>query len=72
MQLGLVHLKMKPVLIGENCFIGMNSIVLKGTTIGKNSIVGAGSVVCGKFPENVVIAGNPARIIKYRGIDSKE
>lgn len=67
-----LHLKMKPVLIGENCFIGMNSIVLKGTTIGKNSIVGAGSVVCGKFPENVVIAGNPARIIKYRGIDSKE
>ena len=51
--------------------LGAN-VVVKGTTIGKNSIVGAGSVVCGKFPENVVIAGNPARIIKYRGIDSKE
>lgn len=67
-----LHLKMKPVSIGENCFVGMNSIILKGTVIGKNSIIGAGSVVCGKFPENVVIAGNPARIIKYRGIDSKE
>ncbi len=67
-----LHLKMKPVSIGENCFVGMNSIILKGTVIGKNSIIGAGSVVCGKFPENVVIAGNPARIIKYRSIDSKE
>ncbi len=60
------HVKMKPVSIGKNCFIGMNSIILKGTVIGDNSIVGAGSVVSGHFPENVVIAGNPARIIKYR------
>ena len=60
------HVRMKPVSIGENCFIGMNSIILKGTVIGNNSIVGAGSVVCGCFPDNVVIAGNPAKIIKYR------
>lgn len=54
----------KSILIGNNCFIGMNSIILKGTTIGNNSVVGAGSVVCGIFPDNVIIAGNPARIVK--------
>lgn len=50
-------------IIGENCFIGVNSILLMGTQLGNNVIVGAGSVVHGKFPDNVVIAGNPARII---------
>ena len=54
----------KPIKIGDDCFIGMNSIILKGTKLGDNVIVGAGSVVCGEFPSNVVIAGNPARIIR--------
>lgn len=54
---------LKPVSIGENCFIGMKSILLPGTTLGNNVIVGAGSVVKGKFPDGVVIAGNPAKII---------
>lgn len=49
--------------IGENCFIGMNATILMGTTLGNNVIVGAGSVVRGTFPDNVVIAGNPAKII---------
>lgn len=49
--------------IGDNCFIGMNSIILMGTHIGNNVIVGAGSVVHGDVPDNVVIAGNPAKII---------
>lgn len=57
-------IKSKEINIGENCFIGVNSIILKGTTIGNGSIVGAGSVVTGKFPENVILAGNPAKIIK--------
>ena len=51
-------------IIGDNCFIGMNAIILMGTKIGNNCIVGAGSVVGGVFPDNVVIAGNPARIIR--------
>lgn len=50
--------------IGDNVFIGMNSIILMGTHIGNNVIVGAGSVVHGNVPDNCVIAGNPARIIK--------
>ena len=49
--------------IGDNCFIGMNSVILMGTHIGDNCIVGAGSVVHGNFPDNVVIAGNPAKVI---------
>lgn len=50
--------------IGDNVFIGMNSIILMGTHIGNNVIVGAGSVVSGNIPDNVVVAGNPARIIR--------
>lgn len=50
--------------IGENCFIGCNSIILKGTVLGDGCIVGAGAVVSGKFEDNCVIAGNPARVIK--------
>ena len=53
----------KKTYIGNNVFIGMNSIILMGSHIGDNVIVGAGSVVHGKFPNNVVIAGNPAKII---------
>lgn len=51
-------------IIGDNCFIGMNSIILMGSKIGNNVIVGAGSVVSGEFPDNCVIAGNPAKIIR--------
>jgi acetyltransferase-like isoleucine patch superfamily enzyme len=58
------HIKRAPIKIGDNCFIGMNSIILKGTTLGNNVVVGAGSVVHGTFPDNCIIAGNPAKIIK--------
>ena len=50
--------------IGKNCFLGCNSIVLKGTVLGDGCVVGAGAVVSGKFEDNCVIAGNPARVIK--------
>ena len=50
--------------IGKNCFIGCNAIILKGTVIGDNCIVGAGAVVAGKFENNCVIAGNPAKVIR--------
>ena len=55
----------KEIKIGKNCFIGCNAIILKGTTLGDNCVVGAGAVVSGKFDADCVIAGNPARVIKY-------
>ena len=54
----------REIKIGKNCFIGCNSIILKGTVLGDGCVVGAGAVVCGKFEDNCVIAGNPARVIK--------
>ena len=57
----------KPISIGKNCFIGCNAIILKGTVIGDNCVVGAGAVVAGRFDDNCVIAGNPARVIRKLG-----
>lgn len=54
----------REIIIGKNCFIGCNTIILKGTVIGDGCVVGAGAVVSGKFEDNCVIAGNPARVIK--------
>jgi acetyltransferase-like isoleucine patch superfamily enzyme len=49
--------------IGDNVFIGNNSTILPNTVVGNNCIIGAGSVVRGKFPENSVIIGNPAKVV---------
>lgn len=49
--------------IGNNVFIGNNCTILPNTIIGDNCIIGAGSVVRGKFTENSVIVGNPAKIV---------
>ena len=55
---------LKDIKVGNNCFIGMRSIILPGTTIGDNTIIGAGSVVKGNIPSGVIVAGNPAKVIK--------
>lgn len=54
----------REIIIGKNCFIGCNAILLKGTVLGDGCVVGAGAVVSGKFEDNSVIVGNPARVIK--------
>jgi len=56
--------KPKPVIINDNVWLGMNTIVLKGVVIGRNSIIGANSVVTSNIPENVIAAGNPCRVIR--------
>ena len=49
--------------IGDNVYLGTNSLIMPGVTIGSNVLVAAGSVVTNSIPANVVIGGNPARII---------
>ena len=55
------------VTIGNNCWIGANSVICPGVTIGENTVIGAGSVVTKDIPANVVAAGNPCRVIRPIG-----
>lgn len=50
-----------PVIIEDDVFIGMHSLILKGVTIGRGAVVGAGSVVTRNVPPGIIVAGNPAR-----------
>lgn len=56
----------KKVTIGENIWIGMRSVILPGVTIGEGAIVGACSVVTKDVPPLAIVAGNPAKVIRYR------
>jgi acetyltransferase-like isoleucine patch superfamily enzyme len=62
-----------PINIGDNVWIGMNTVILPGVTIGNNVAVGANSVVTRDIPSNSIAAGNPCSVIKskpaYRGKD---
>lgn len=53
----------KPVVIGRNVWVGAGAMVLKGVRIGDNAVVGAGAVVATNVPPDVVVFGNPARVI---------
>lgn len=57
----------KPIVIGDNVWLGGGVIVCPGVTIGGNSVIGAGSVVTKDIPANVVAVGNPARVIRTIG-----
>lgn len=56
--------ELKTILVKKRASIGTSATILGGITIGENSLIGAGSVVTRDVPSNVVVAGNPARIIK--------
>lgn len=58
-----------PVLVGENVWIGTNALILGGVTIGEGAVIGAGSVVAKDVEPGAVVAGNPARVIKYRNME---
>ena len=59
----------EPVRVGDNVLIGANAVVIEGVQIGSGSVVAAGAIVTQDVPENVVVAGVPARVIKE--IDSQ-
>ncbi len=54
----------KPIIIGDRVWIGSRTVILKGARIGSGCVVASGSVVAGQFPENCLIGGVPARVIK--------
>ena len=54
----------EPVTIGNNVWIGGSATLLPGVKVGDNVVIGGGAVVCKDVPDNVVIGGNPAKIIK--------
>lgn len=56
----------KVPVVGDNVIIGAHAILLGGITIGDNAVVGAGSVVTKDVPANAVVAGNPAKLLRYK------
>ena len=53
-----------PIVLGKNVWIGAHATILPGVTIGDNAVVAAGAVVAKDVPQNVIVAGVPAKIIK--------
>jgi len=65
-----LHVESKDIVLGEKCWIGMNSVILPGVVLGPHTTVGAGSVVTKSFEDGYcVIAGNPAKKIKDIRLD---
>lgn len=60
-------LPIRPVVVGHDVWIGTRVIILPGVTIGDQAVIGAGAVVTKDVPARAVVAGNPARVIRYRG-----
>ncbi len=60
----------KGIVIGNNCWIGAKATILDGSKIGNGCVIAAGAVVIGEFPDNSVVGGVPAKIIKYRNDQS--
>ena len=56
----------QPVRIGDGTLVGANAVVIEGVQVGRNCVVAAGAVVIDNVPDNMVVAGCPARIIKQR------
>ncbi|MEA4993834.1 MAG: 2,3,4,5-tetrahydropyridine-2,6-dicarboxylate N-acetyltransferase [Oscillibacter sp.] len=55
-----------PVIVEDNVLVGANAVVIEGVRVGKNAVVAAGAVVVEDVPENAVVAGCPARIVKMK------
>ena len=55
-----------PVIVEDGVLVGANAVVIEGVHVGKNAVVAAGAVVIEDVPENAVVAGCPARVIKMK------
>ncbi len=53
-----------PIVIGDDVFVGMEALILKGVTIGEGAVVGAGAVVTQDVPSRTVVVGNPATVVR--------
>lgn len=62
----------KPITMGDNVWLGGGVVITPGVTLGDNVVVAAGSVVTKSFPDNCVIGGNPAKILKEIELDEKK
>ncbi len=63
-ETGLVPVVLRPVVLEDHCFIGVNSVIMPGVTVGKASVVASGSVVVSNVPPYTMVQGNPARVIR--------
>lgn len=54
------------VVVGDDCWLGSNSVILPGVTLAKGTVVGANAVVNKDFPQNSIVAGTPAQVIGTR------
>ena len=61
-----IHDVIQPIRVGNNVFVGANSVLLPGVQIGDNVVIGAGSVVAKDIPSNSIAVGNPCRVIKAK------
>lgn len=61
-----------PVIIEDGVLIGANAVILEGVRVGKNAVVAAGAIVTEDVPEEAVVAGSPARVIKYKDEKTRE
>lgn len=63
-QVSTFDLREEPVCIEDDVWVGCNVVILKGVTIGRGTVIGAGSVVTRDMPPMVLVAGNPARVVR--------
>jgi acetyltransferase-like isoleucine patch superfamily enzyme len=61
-----IHDECGPIVIGNNVFVGTNSVILPGVKIGDNVVIGAGSIVAKDIPSNSIAVGNPCKVIKQK------
>ncbi len=66
------RLDIRPTKIKDGAFIGIGARIMPGVTVGKNAIIGANAVVCKDVPDNCIVAGVPARVIKKYDFSSRK